>query len=72
MHAHLHPNIRYHLSLYLCGKAGTGKSSLVQNFSPALMDPVERYLDPEILVWFIKQNLIKQNLNNLTMSWSWN
>ena len=57
LNAHFTPS--YPLSFYLCGKAGPGNSSLIRSFSPALMDTIERYLDPEIPVRFVKQNLNK-------------
>jgi hypothetical protein len=43
----------------LHGKAGSGKSSFVRNFSPALNATIEEHTDPEILVRFVKQNLNK-------------
>jgi hypothetical protein len=55
--ANFTPN--YPLSLYLCGKARIGKSSLVRSLSLSLMDTIEHYLEPEILVRFVKQNLNK-------------
>jgi hypothetical protein len=57
LNAHFNPNSA--LALYLHGKAGSGKSSLVRNFQPALEATIEKYLDPEILVRFVKQNLNK-------------
>ena len=48
------------LSLYLHGKAGSGKSSFVRNLPPALEATIEEYADPEILVRFVKQNLNKR------------
>jgi hypothetical protein len=50
----------YPLSFYFHGKSGAGKSSLARNFSPALNATIEEYLDPEILVRFVKQNLNKR------------
>jgi hypothetical protein len=55
--AHFDP--KWPLSFYLCGKAGTGKSSLVRSFSPALNSAIEQHADPELLVRFVKQNLNK-------------
>lgn len=55
--AHFDPN--YPLSFYLQGKAGTGKSSLVRNFVPALNETIQQYVDPEMLVRFVKQTLNK-------------
>lgn len=48
------------LSLYLHGKAGSGKSSFVRNFQPALEATIEETVDPEILARFVKQNLNKR------------
>jgi len=39
--------------------AGTGKSSLVRHFSPAVEAAVEEHADPEILVRYVKQNMNK-------------
>lgn len=49
----------YHCSLYLHGLAGAGKSSFVQKLVPALAATLESYLDPEMDVRFVKQNLNK-------------
>jgi hypothetical protein len=38
----------------------TGKSSLVQSFGPSLNAVIMQYVDPEILVRFVKQNLNKK------------
>ena len=38
---------------------GAGKSSFVRNIQPALEATIEEYVDPEILVRFVKQNLNK-------------
>ena len=58
LNAHFDPNSA--LSLYLHGKAGSGKSSFVRNFQPALEATVEEHMDPEILVRYVKQNLNKR------------
>ena len=57
LNAHFEPS--FSLSYYLYGKAGAGKSSLVRAFSPALQATIEEFVDPEILVRFVKQNLNK-------------
>ncbi|CAJ1958808.1 unnamed protein product [Cylindrotheca closterium] len=59
MHAHFAPTAP--LSLYLYGKAGSGKSSLVRNFPSALEATIERFADSEMLVRFVKQNLNKKH-----------
>jgi hypothetical protein len=50
----------YPIAFYFQGKSGAGKSSLARNFSYALNATVEEYVDPEILVRFVKQNLNKR------------
>lgn len=55
--AHFQPI--YPLCYYFCGKAGSGKSSLVRNFSYALNAALEDFVDPEIMVRSVKQNLNK-------------
>eukprot|EP00980_Cylindrotheca_fusiformis_P015074 scaffold4157_cov136-Cylindrotheca_fusiformis.AAC.24 len=57
LNAHFSPSTA--LSLYLHGKAGSGKSSFVRNFQPSIEATIEEFLDPEILVRFVKQNLNK-------------
>lgn len=57
LRAHFTPT--HPLCFYFHGKAGSGKSSLVRNFAPALQSTVEQFCDPEMLVRFVKQNLNK-------------
>lgn len=49
-----------HLCLYLHGRAGCGKSSLVRAMLPALVRVIRRYLHPECYGGFVKQALNKQ------------
>lgn len=55
--AHFTPSTA--LSLFLYGKAGSGKSSFVRNFQPSLEATIEEHLDPAVLVRLVKQNLNK-------------
>ncbi len=48
------------MSLYFHGKAGSGKSSFVRKFQPALEATIEEAVDPEIMARFVKQNLNKR------------
>jgi len=57
LNAHFDP--QYPLSFYLYGKAGSGKSSFVRQFSPALNETISHHVDPGVLVRFVKQNLNK-------------
>lgn len=52
-------NPSYHFSLYLHGLAGAGKSSFIQRFVPALAATINEFLDPDMDVRFVKQNLNK-------------
>lgn len=52
-------NPSYHFSLYLHGLAGAGKSSFIQRFVPALAATINEFLDPDLDVRFVKQNLNK-------------
>jgi len=47
------------LSIYLHGKAGSGKSSLAKVVPTALQETLGQYVDPECMVRFVKQNLNK-------------
>lgn len=47
------------LSLYLHGAPGTGKSSFVRAFIPALNRAINDFLDPHMEVRFVKHNLNK-------------
>lgn len=47
------------ISLYLWGKAGSGKSSFVRHVPSAIQAAVESHADPELLVRFVKQALNK-------------
>lgn len=62
-------NPTYNFSLYLYGKPGVGKSSFVYHFVPALNYVIEKYLDPEIIIRFVKQNLNK-NINILNLEFN--
>ena len=53
------PNNTYPLSIYLVGKPGSGKSSLVRHFPAALQAAIQEHADPEVLVRFVKLNLNK-------------
>jgi len=57
LNAHFVPT--YPLCFYFHGKAGSGKSSLVRNFSYALNTTIEDFVDPEVMVRMVKQNLNK-------------
>jgi cytidylate kinase len=55
--AHFTPS--YHVSFYLHGPAGSGKSSLARHFTSALHAAIEQHMDGDVLVRFVKQNLNK-------------
>lgn len=57
LNSHFDPT--FPLSFYFYADPGTGKSALVKNLSPALNYALNRTVDAEILVRFVKQNLNK-------------
>lgn len=59
LNAHFTPT--YPLALYLHGLAGAGKSSLTRQFSGALHDTLHAWVDPEMVVRMVKQNLNKSH-----------
>ena len=65
-HRHAQFEPREPFAVYLHGPAGTGKSSLARHLAPSLEAVLETYLDPELLVKTVKQNLNKP-LDDLTL-----
>mmetsp|Transcript_30101 Transcript_30101/g.96833 ORF Transcript_30101/g.96833 Transcript_30101/m.96833 type:complete len:734 (-) Transcript_30101:1652-3853(-) len=55
------PSQQEAMSLFLCGSAGTGKSTLVQALSVSLQSTLNKFLDPER-----KVSIVKVPLNGLT------